>query len=910
MGENDRNDKDKGSGEKKYVYLFEEGQAGMRLLLGGKGANLAEMTNIGLPVPTGLTLTTETCKAYFLAGKTFPGGMEEQLWAKLALVEKKIGKTFGDPKDPLLVSVRSGAPVSMPGLMDTILNLGLNDETVEGLIAATGNPRFALDSYRRFIQLFGDVVMGVEHHYFETALSAQKKAQGVREDKDLSADSLRAVSQAYKQLIHQQAGEEFPRTPKRQLLRAIEAVFASWYNPRADVYRQINKISEDLGTAVNVQCMVFGNMGDDSGTGVAFTRDPSTGKKALYGEYLMNAQGEDVVAGIRTPQPISKLAAEAPEVYGQFKEICGILEKHYRDMQDIEFTIQNQRLYMLQTRNGKRAAAAAVQVAVDMVGEGLITKKEAIGRVAPADLEQLLHRRVDPAAKFDALAVGLPASPGAASGKIVFNADDAHDRGGEGEKVILVRPETTPDDIHGIVKAEGILTSRGGMTSHAAVVARGMGKCCVCGCDALQIDTANKTVTVNNLVLRENDLISLDGSTGRVILGEIPLVDPEMSEAFRTFLQWADELRTMGVYTNADTPADAVKARELGAEGIGLCRTEHMFMEQERLPVMRQMILADSLERREAALDQLLPFQENDFYGILKAMDGLSVTIRLLDPPLHEFLPDSEQLALAIQRRKLIAELGRPEAAKTAETKETEALTLPELEALLIKVRALREANPMLGTRGCRLGVRYPEIYRMQAKAIFQATVRLVKEGFNPKPEVEIPLVIDSQELSIMKRLVTEEAERAAAAGGVKFHYTTGAMLELPRACLKAGELAAEADFMTFGTNDLTQTTLGFSRDDAEGKFMVDYLEQKILRENPFAVLDEEGVGALMEIAVSRARAVKPGLTFGICGEHGGDPDSIHFCHRAGLTFVSCSPFRVPIARLAAAQAALGGRDE
>ena len=876
--------------EKKFVYLFEEGSADMRLLLGGKGANLAEMTNIGLPVPPGLTLTTETCKEYFKAGKTFPAGMEEQLWQKLADVEAKIGKKFGDKNDPLLVSVRSGAPISMPGMMDTILNLGLNDETVEGLISVTRNPRFSYDSYRRFIQMFADVVMGVEHYHFELALENQKKKQGVKEDKDLSAESLKEVIAEYKRIVRQETGEDFPTDPKAQLLKAIEAVFASWYNPRAEVYRRLNKISEELGTAVNVQCMVFGNMGDDSGTGVAFTRNPSTGEKALYGEYLMNAQGEDVVAGIRTPQHISKLAADSPEVYEQFQKICGILENHYRDMQDIEFTIQNKKLYMLQTRNGKRTAQAAVQVAVDMVNEGLITKEEALTRVDPSALEQLLHRQIDPNAKFDVLATGLPASPGAACGKIVFDADTAHERGSAGEKVILVRAETTPDDIHGIVVAQGVLTSRGGMTSHAAVVARGMGKCCVCGCDALNIDTAAKTITVGDTVLKENDIISLDGSTGRVAIGQVSLIDPVLGGAFQTFLTWADEVRSLGVYTNADTPEDAAKAREMGAEGIGLCRTEHMFMAQDRLPVMQEMIMADTLEQRQAALDKLLPFQEEDFYGILKAMDGLDTTIRLLDPPLHEFLPNAESLAIEINTLKVL-------------NKEPEKQA--ELEKLLAKVRSLHEANPMLGTRGCRLGIRYPEIYRMQARAIFRATVRLVREGLHPKPEVEIPLVIDQKELSILRAAVTEEAEKVEAESGVKFHYTVGAMLELPRACLMSGALAQESDFMTFGTNDLTQTTLGFSRDDAEGKFMNDYLNQKILKENPFAVLDEAGVGRMMRIAIKQAREVKPGMSFGICGEHGGNPASVDFCHRAELTFVSCSPFRVPVARLAAAQAAI-----
>lgn len=876
--------------EKKFVYLFHEGKANMKMLLGGKGANLAEMTNIGLPVPPGLTLTTETCKEYFKAGKKFPEGMEKQLWENLKTVEEKIGKKFGDVNDPLLVSVRSGAPVSMPGMMDTILNLGLNDETVEGLIKITGNPRFSLDSYRRFIQMFGDVVMGVEHFHFELALENQKKLQSVKDDKDLDADSLRKLIAEYKAIVRRETGEDFPTKPEDQLLRSIEAVFASWYNPRAEVYRKLNRISEDLGTAVNVQCMVFGNMGDDSGTGVAFTRNPSTGEKKLYGEYLMNAQGEDVVAGIRTPLPISKLEKDSREVYTQFTSICDILENHYRDMQDIEFTIQNNRLYMLQTRTGKRTAQAAIQVAVDMVNEGLITKEEAIMRVDPSSLDQLLHRQIDPKVKLDVLATGLPASPGAASGHIVFSANEADRRGSNGEKVILVRPETTPDDIHGIVAAQGILTSRGGMTSHAAVVARGMGKCCVCGCDALNVDVVNKTITVGDMVLCEDDFISLDGSTGRVAKGQVPLIDPVLSDAFQVFLSWADGIRTLEVHANADTPFDAKKAREMGAEGIGLCRTEHMFMAQDRLPIVQDMIMADSLEARIHALDRLLPIQEGDFYGILKAMDGLAVTIRLLDPPLHEFLPNSESLAIELNTLKCLNQSPERQA---------------EIEKLLVTVRSLHEANPMLGTRGCRLGILYPEIYRMQAKAIFLASARLLKEGFHPVPEVEIPLIIDRGELSILRRVVTEEADKVMAETGVAIEYTVGTMLELPRACLMSGDIVEESDFFSFGTNDLTQTTLGFSRDDAEGKFMNNYLDQKILKENPFAVLDQQGVGQLMQIAVQQSRAKKPELKMGICGEHGGNPSSVEFCHRINLTVVSCSPFRVPIARLAAAQAVL-----
>lgn len=876
--------------EKKYVFLFEEGQADKKLLLGGKGANLAEMTNIGLPVPPGLTITTETCKAYFEAGKQFPEHMEQQLWETIAKVEAKIGKKFGDLQDPLLVSVRSGAPVSMPGMMDTILNLGLNDQTVEGLINITENPRFSLDSYRRFIQMFADVVMGVEHYHFEMILENQKKTQGAKEDKELNEASLRSIIQQYKDIVLQEAGEPFPTDPKDQLLKAIEAVFASWYNPRADVYRKINRIPADLGTAVNVQCMVFGNMGDDSGTGVAFTRNPSTGEKKLYGEYLMNAQGEDVVAGIRTPQPISHLQEDSPEVFAQFEKICDILEAHYRDMQDIEFTIQNRVLYMLQTRTGKRTAQASIQIASDMVQEGLITKEEALLRVSPASLDQLLHRQIDPSVELKVIATGLPASPGAASGHIVFDANTAERRGDLGEHVILVRTETTPDDIHGIVKAQGILTSRGGMTSHAAVVARGMGKCCVAGCDAISIDYNKKTMTVGDLVLKEDDRISLDGSTGRVVLGEVPLIDPELSEAFQTFLTWADEVRTMEVHTNADTPEDAAKALEMGAEGIGLCRTEHMFMASDRLPVVQEMILSETTEERQKSLDRLLPFQESDFYEILKTMNGLPVTIRLLDPPLHEFLPNVETLSLQLQELQL---------AKKNEKKQR------ELEILLAKARSLHEANPMLGSRGCRLAIRFPEIPAMQARAIFQATARLIKEGFNPHPEVEVPLVMDRKELSIIRDIIDAQASAVKKETGIDFHYTVGAMIELPRACIMAGDIVESADFLTFGTNDLTQTALGFSRDDAEGKFLLDYLDQKIVTDNPFAVLDQEGVGRLMEICVEGSRGKKPDLKIGICGEHGGDPSSVEYCHGIQLSFVSCSPFRVPIARLAAAQAVI-----
>ncbi|MDX9870790.1 MAG: pyruvate, phosphate dikinase [Clostridia bacterium] len=878
----------------KYVFLFKEGSADKKNLLGGKGANLAEMTNIGLPVPPGLTITTETCIQYFAAGKEFPAGMEEELWGKMGEVEQQAGKKFGDVNDPLLVSVRSGAPVSMPGMMDTILNLGLNDETVQGLIKKTNNKRFALDSYRRFIQMFGDVVMGVEHYQFETALERKKHEIHVELDKDLTPEALEKLIEDYKTIIKRVTEQSFPQDPKEQLLMAIRAVFSSWFNPRADVYRKIHNISADLGTAVNVQTMVFGNKGDDSGTGVAFTRNPSTGEKKLYGEFLMNAQGEDVVAGIRTPQTIEKLALENPEVFKQFNEICHVLENHYRDVQDIEFTIEHGRLYMLQTRNGKRTASAAVKIAVDMVAEGIITKEEALLRVEPASLDQLLHRRIDPSCELKVVATGLPASPGAASGQVVLNADKAEDLAKEGKKVLLVRTETTPDDIHGIVAAQGILTSRGGMTSHAAVVARGMGKCCVCGCEALKIDYESGTVRVGDLVIKEGDIISLDGSTGKVMLGTVKMIDPELSREFQQLLDWANETKKLKVRANADNPPDAEKAREFGAEGIGLCRTEHMFMAPDRVPIVQEMIMSDNVTDREKALAKLLPIQEEDFYGILKAMESLPVTIRLLDPPLHEFLPNVEELAVEI------AELRA----------QKEDHKIAELQKILTKARSLHEFNPMLGHRGCRLGVSWPEIYRMQSRAIFQASARLIKEGYKVIPEVEIPLVIDKNELTLLRKDVEDVAAQVMAETGVKIPYTVGTMIELPRACVTADEIAEAADFFSFGTNDLTQTTLGFSRDDAEGKFMNDYLDKKILKNNPFIVLDRKGVGKMMELAVKNGRSTKPELEVGICGEHGGEPNSVEFCHILGLDYVSCSPFRVPLARLAAAQAAISNKDQ
>ncbi|MEG6520790.1 pyruvate, phosphate dikinase [Desulfotomaculum sp. 1211_IL3151] len=880
---------------KKYVYAFSEGKAEMKGLLGGKGANLAEMTNIGLPVPPGFTISTEACKEFYNAGRKFPEGLEQEIEAKVAWLEQTLNKKFNDLSGPLLVSVRSGAVVSMPGMMDTVLNLGLNDQTVTALADSSGNARWAYDCYRRFIQMFGNVVLDLEHHKFEAVLEDQKHKRNVEFDNQLTSEDWQEVIEKYKYIVRKETGSDFPQDPKEQLYKAIYAVFDSWENDRAIVYRKVHRISDDLGTAVNVQAMVFGNMGDDCGTGVAFTRNPSTGEKLLYGEYLTNAQGEDVVAGIRTPQPIAKLAEEMPDVYQQFAQTCTLLENHYKDMQDIEFTIERNKLWMLQTRNGKRTAQAAIRIAVEMVSEGVLTKETAINRVDPNQLNQLLHRRIDPTAKLEVVAKGLPASPGSASGEVCFDADLAEKLHEQGHKVILVGTETTPDDIHGMVAAQGILTSRGGMTSHAAVVARGMGKPCVCGCEAIRIDHENKQFMVGKIKVKDGDIVSIDGSTGEVILGEVPMIEPELSNEFQLLLQWADELRTMGVRANADTPEDAAKAREFGAEGIGLTRTEHMFMALDRLPIVQEMILANDIEERAEALAKLLPMQEEDFYGILKAMDGLPVCIRLLDPPLHEFLPNAEELAVEINTLKLTN--GDP-------------AKLSYNEELMRKVRSLSEFNPMLGHRGCRLGVTWPEVYAMQARAIFQATARLVQEGYKIETEVEIPLVIEVKELAYLRQLVIDIADQVKQETGVDFHYTVGTMIEIPRACLLADEIATEAEFFSFGTNDLTQTTLGFSRDDAEGKFMQPYIEKKILAENPFIVLDRKGVGKLMQWTVDNARRVKPDLLIGICGEHGGEPSSVEFCHMIGLNYVSCSPYRVPIARLAAAQAAVNNKDQ
>ncbi len=879
----------------KQIYMFAEGKADMKKLLGGKGANLAEMTRLGLPVPPGFIITTESCSDYYRHGEVITGELKQVVFQALAQLEQQTGKIFGGEETPLLLSVRSGAYYSMPGMMDTILNLGLNDRTVEGLARQTGNRRFALDCYRRFLQMYSDVVLKIGRYHFERVLDNLKKTYGAASTQDLPEEGWEKVLQRFKDIVEKEAPGGFPQDPYRQLIEAMRAVFASWNNDRAVVYRKLNRIPDDLGTAVNIQTMVFGNMGEDSGTGVAFTRNPSTGEKKLYGEFLFDAQGEDVVAGSRTPLPISVLQDKNPQVYGQFTLLCDILEKHYGDMQDIEFTIEKGVLYILQTRTGKRTAGAAIKIAVDLVGEGKSSKEEALLRIDPAQLVQLLHRRIDLSQTPEAMAKGLPASPGAASGKVVFDADAAEDKGQEGQKVILVRSETTPDDIHGIVAAQGVLTSRGGMTSHAAVVARGMGKPCITGCDALRIDPRGAFFQVGDRVINEGDVITIDGTSGNVYAGEVPLIPPLLSSEFKQLLCWADEVRTLQVRANADTLKDARKAREFGAEGIGLCRTEHMFMETERLPLVQEMILAETVEERAAALNRLLPIQQADFELIFREMAGFPVNIRLLDPPLHEFLPDKEELLVQVACLKERDERGEE---------------LQSKERLLTKLRSLSEQNPMLGHRGCRIGLVYPEIYRMQVRAICQAVVSLQQETITVKPEIMIPLVGHFRELEIMREIVLEEASRVKEETAARFDFTVGTMIELPRACVTAGEIARYADFFSFGTNDLTQTTFGFSRDDAEGKFLPFYVQNKILPENPFIVLDREGVGSLMNQAVRAGRSEKPTLKAGICGEHGGDPGSIEFCHRIGLDYVSCSPFRVPIARLAAAQAALGKRSE
>jgi pyruvate, orthophosphate dikinase len=852
----------------RFVYDFDEDSSGGRELLGGKGIGLAEMTQLGIPVPAGFTITTDACRAYLAVGGDVPAGLDAEVESHIAALEQRTGKVFGDERDPLLVSVRSGAAISMPGMMDTVLNLGLNDISVEGLAASTGNERFALDSYRRLVQMYGKVVDGVDGSRFEQALSDLKAARRVSHDVDLSADDLRELVETFKTIFEEGTGGPFPQDAREQLRRAYRAVFESWKAPRAQVYRRTYDIPEDLGTAVNVVQMVFGNRGESSGTGVCFTRDPATGEKRLFGEFLANAQGEDVVAGIRTPEPIERMSELMPEAFAQLVDTLDRLEAHYRDLQDIEFTVEEGTLYLLQTRTGKRTAAAALRVAVEMEEEGLISREEAVARIDPGQLDQLLHPMIDPGATVVVAARGLNASPGAASGAIVLDADTAEERGREGEDVILVRWETTPDDYHGMRLSKGILTAHGGMTSHAAVVARGEGKPCVAGCEGLSIDVAAGTVKLGDHELRAGDVITIDGGTGRVIVGAVPLVPPAIDENFGTILGWADDLRTMRVRANADTPEDAAKAREFGAEGIGLCRTEHMFMADDRLPVVREMILARDEEERRSALDRLLPLQQGDFEGIFEAMAGLPVTIRLLDPPLHEFLPPLEEATS---------------------------------DAMRDRIRQLHESNPMLGTRGCRLGLQFPEIYEMQVRAIVRAA-RAVAERTGAAPFVEImhPLVAFREELARLRELT----ERVAAEEPT-VSYLCGTMIELPRAAIRADEIAAEADFFSFGTNDLTQTALGFSRDDAEGKFLTFYLEHGLLERNPFEVLDEDGVGDLMKIAVERGRGAKPQIKLGICGEHGGEPRSVAFCHRLGLDYVSCSPYRVPLARLAAAQAAL-----
>jgi pyruvate, orthophosphate dikinase len=870
---------------KKYVYFFgggkADGKSDMKDLLGGKGAGLAEMTNLKIPVPGGFTITTEACNEYFKSGKKYPAGMWEQVVDNLKHVEKVMGMKLGDPVNPLLLSVRSGAKFSMPGMMDTVLNLGLNDTSLNALIRKTGNERFVYDAFRRLITMFGTIVMGIDRQKFEKALEEMKEKKGVRLDTDLGAGDLKALVGEFKMIYKKNAGEDFPTDPLEQLKKAINAVFGSWFGDRAAKYRKLNGIPDDLGTACNIQSMVFGNLGDNSGTGVGFTRDPSTGQKKFFAECLINAQGEDVVAGIRTPLRIEELKKRLPKAYKELDVIYKKLEKHYKDMLDIEFTVQDGKLYMLQTRIGKRTAAAALKIAIDMVKEKLIDKKTAILRIDPPQLDQLLHPMIDPKAQIKVLAKGLPASPGAAVGKVVFTAEDAEMAAEKGGKVILVRTETSPEDIGGMNAAQGILTARGGMTSHAAVVARGMGKCCIAGCGAININERQKYFTVNDRVIKEGDYLTLNGTTGEVILGEAPLVTPELTGDFGIFMKWIDEFRKLGVRTNADTPHDAEVARKFGAEGIGLCRTEHMFFAPERISAVREMILADDIEGRKKALVKLLPMQKSDFIGIFRAMKGFPVTIRLLDPPLHEFLPhtDEELKALA------------------------SSMEVP-FEKLKSRNKALYEFNPMLGHRGCRLGITYPEIYEMQVRAIMEAACELSKRKIKVVPEIMIPLVGHVKELKSMRALTLRIGAEVQALYKTKINYTVGTMIELPRACITADEIAAEADFYSFGTNDLTQTTFGLSRDDA-GRFLPFYIEQGILENDPFITIDQNGIGALMKMGIDKGRRVKNKLKMGICGEHGGDPKSVEFCHKIGLDYVSCSPYRVPIARLAAAQAVL-----
>lgn len=877
-------------GKKKYVYYFGDGKADgrgdMKNLLGGKGAGLAEMSHLGIPVPSGFTITTEACLEYYNLNKKYPKGMWEESLKSLKKVEKSIGPKFGDNKNPLLVAVRSGARASMPGMMDTVLNLGLNDDTVQGLIARSNNERFAYDAYRRFVAMFGNVVLGVNRERFERTLEEQKIVTGAYSDTDLNVDSLKTLVTAFKEIVLKDTGKPFPDDPLEQLRLGIDAVFNSWFGKRAKTYRRLNNIPDTWGTAVSVVAMVFGNLGDTSGTGVAFTRDPSTGKKKFFGEFLFNAQGEDVVAGIRTPLAISALKKKLPTAYKDLMSIYQKLEKHYKDMLDIEFTIQDGKLYMLQSRIGKRTTAAALKIAVDMVGEKLITQKVAVSRIDPNQLDQLLHPMIDPNADLNVIAQGLPASPGAAIGKVVFCADEAERMAEHHEKVILVRAETSPDDIGGMHAAEGIVTARGGMTSHAAVVARGMGKCCVAGCGEIVIDEATASFTARGVTVKEGDYITLNGSTGEVILGKAELIQPKLGASFKTLMVWADKIRKLKIRTNADNKRDAAVARGFGAEGIGLCRTEHMFFEEDRITAVREMILSEDLEGRKKALAKLLPMQKSDFIEILKEMKGLPVTIRLLDPPLHEFLPQTDA-----DLETLSKEMG------------------VSVETLRTKTQSLHEFNPMLGHRGCRLGITYPEIYEMQVEAIIEAACTLAKKRITVMPEIMIPLVAHVNELSTLRGLCIAKAEEVMARHKKKINVTIGTMIELPRAALVADQIAKEADFFSFGTNDLTQTVFGLSRDDS-GKFLPDYVDKEILPQDPFVAIDQEGLGLLMEIGVQKGRSTKKRLKMGICGEHGGEPSSVAFCHRLGLNYVSCSPYRVPIARLAAAQAAIAGSGE
>ena len=913
----------------KLIYTFREGNAGMRALLGGKGAGLAEMTNAGLPVPPGFTITTEACNAYYAAGKQLPPGLWDDVLAHMTDLEAESGKRFGDPANPLLVSVRSGAAFSMPGMMDTVLNLGLNPDTVAGLIALTGNERFGYDAWRRFVAMFGRIVLDIPATEFDAPFDALKERRGVKLDTDLTADDLREAADGYREIVRAATGEGFPTDPYRQLELAVRAVFDSWFGKRAHDYREFNRIPHDLGTAVNIVTMVYGNMGADSGTGVAFTRDPNTGERVLYGEYLTNAQGEDVVAGVRTPAKISQMRDELPEVYQQFTEIGERLERHYRDVQDLEFTIERGKLYMLQTRSAKRTAPAAVKIAVDMVGEGILTREEALGRVEPAQIVQLLLPRFDEAAKAKAsdrfLAKGLNASPGAATGQAIFDPDRAEEAKAAGHPVILVRIETSPDDVHGMLAARGVLTARGGATSHAAVVARSMGLPCVAGAESLQIDYADRTMRAGAATIREGEMISIDGTTGEIFAGELPTIEARYEDEhdLATLLGWADAVRRLQVWANADYPRDAERARAFGAQGIGLCRTEHMFFEEERLPTVRRMILAatratsakarladdheisaddaETVATFDAALAELQTLQTDDFAGLFRAMDGLPVVIRLIDPPLHEFLPSADELIEKTTRLRTLQEnsLGGPEVAAELE----------EATELLHAVEAMREQNPMLGMRGCRLGLMIPDIVKMQTRAILAAAARVAAEGKTPLPEIMIPLVGHVNELAETRKVLEAEVATIVAESGQQVDYKFGTMIEVPRGALTADQIAEHAEFFSFGTNDLTQMTYGYSRDDAEGKFLLQYVERKILPENPFQVLDREGVGQLVRLATERGRATRPGLKVGICGEHGGDPASIAFCHEVGLDYVSCSPFRVPVARLAAAQAALASAE-